>query len=62
MRLTEHQCGIILRELREFGYPSLKLQTVMEQANKVADGEDVSGNVIGMFVRKFIEDMESHDQ
>lgn len=40
-----------LRMLQEFGYPSLTLDEVRTQAERILAGEDIGTNVIGMIMK-----------
>lgn len=54
--LTDSDCRRFLKAMRAFGYPSLTLSEVEDLAARIGSGEDVSGNVIGVFMLKEIKD------
>ena len=56
VRLTDRQCHIFLRDAREFGYPSLTFAEVRAVADKIADGGDVSRDVIGVMMKNQIDE------
>lgn len=56
IRLTDRQCKLFLRDIREFGYPDVTFDDVRVQADRIADGKDVSDNVIGVILRKQIDE------
>ena len=56
IRLNDRQCRLFLRDAREFGYPSLTFEDVRTVADKIADGEDVSCDVIGVMMKNQIDE------
>ncbi len=56
IRLNDRQCRLFLRDAREFGYPSLTFEEVRSVADKIADGVDVSSDVIGVMMKNQIDE------
>jgi hypothetical protein len=54
--LSERQCRIVLKLLREFGYPSLTFDEVQASAERVAAGTESDTNVIDVIIRNEIDD------
>ena len=55
-RLTDRQCRLFLRDAREFGYPSLTFEEVRKMANDIADGKDVTSDVVGIMLKNQIDE------
>lgn len=56
IRLNDRQCRLFLRDAREFGYPTLTFEEVREVADKIADGVDISTDVIGVMMKNQIDE------
>ena len=54
--LSDSDCRKFLVAMRDFGYPNLTLEEVQKIAEKIGNGEDVSKNVIGVFMQRAIDD------
>lgn len=54
--LTDGDCRRFLKAMRDFGYTNLTLSEVKEIADRIGNGEDVSGNVIGVMMQQTIKD------
>ena len=53
--LTDSQCRIFLKDMKEFGYPTLTFEKVRELADAYAAGEDRE-DVISIIMRNEIDD------
>jgi hypothetical protein len=60
--LTGSDCRKFLKAMREFGYPNLTLNEVEDLAERIGNGEDVSGNVIGVLMERAIADALEEQQ
>lgn len=56
IRLTDRQCRIFLRDMIEFGYTDLTLSEVRRIADAVANGDDVSTDVVGIIMCRQIDE------
>lgn len=56
-RLTDRQCRIFLKDMREFGYTKLTFDEVRRRADQIADGKEISDvDVIGLIMKRQIDD------
>lgn len=54
--LTDQQCNLFLKEMRDFGYPSLTFKEVRETANELHAGiGPIRGDVIAVIMEQQME-------
>lgn len=54
--LTDRQCWIFLKEMREFGYPNLTFEEVRATANELHESTKIiRGDVIAVIMKQEIE-------
>lgn len=54
--LTDSQCRTFLRDMREFGYTGLTLESVEKIAQQVSDGTHRDTDVIALIMAKQIDE------
>ena len=55
IRLTDRQCRIYVRDMKEFGYPFITFESIRNMADDYANGNDITGNAVGLILTKEIE-------
>ena len=55
--LTDRQCRMFLKDIREFGYPDVTFDCVRNLADDIHAGKDVKSNAIGIMLHQIISEV-----
>lgn len=58
IRLSDRQCRIFLRDVREFGYPSETFESIRRIADQLAEGTGSGRDVVAIMMARQIDEAE----